>query len=182
MAVKALPAQDVLHQLLSYDPETGKFTWLPRSVDGFATLRAGRLWNTIHAGAPAFTGIHPNGYAEGRINGVRFKAHRVAWKYFYGSEPGEIDHINGDRADNRIANLREVERVDNTRNRAQYANSKTGVPGVVWHKPSGKWLAKIGLNYKTIHLGTFDEFHEAVAARKAAELEYGFHRNHGRAA
>lgn len=182
MAAKALPAQDVLLQLLSYNPETGRLYWRTRPVEGFATLRAGRLWNTRFANYEAFTGRHPTGYCVGRVDGQRYKAHRVIWKMVYGTDPEEIDHVNGDRADNRLNNLREVYRLENTRNRAKSAKNSSGVQGVSWHKAAGKWAAKIGIGYRTINLGLFKEFHEAVAARKAAELEYGFHENHGRAA
>lgn len=180
MAAKALPSQAELLQLLRYDPQSGSLVWRPRPVETFATERAGKLWNTIYADKEAFTGVHLTGYRQGRIHGVRFKMHRVVWAMAYGVEPGELDHINGDRADNRLANLREVPRLTNSQNRAMPRSNTSGVQGVTWHKASRKWLAKINDNNRTVYLGTFDSFDEAVAARKAAEVKYGYHANHGR--
>lgn len=182
MAFRALPERDTLLQLLSYDPETGKLFWCERPVEMFPSRRSAGRWNTLYAGQEAFTGVHLTGYRQGRIDGERYKAHRVIWKMMTGEDPGEIDHINGDRADNSWANLREVERLENSRNRARHYGNTSGVCGVMWHKAGQKWLAKIGVGYAQIHLGVFDTFEEAVAARKAAEAEHGFHENHGRAA
>lgn len=188
MAAKALPAQDVLHQLLSYDPETGKLFWKERDVDWFnATAtrtaeHAAKQWNSAHAGKSAFTARMPHGHFAGRILGTAFLAHRVIWKMVHGTEPAVIDHIDGDGSNNRVSNLRSVTQLENNQNASRRTNNKTGVSGVYWSSPKSKWCACIRVKGHQTHVGYFKQFHEAVAARKAAELEYGFHRNHGRAA
>lgn len=183
MAAKALPAQDVLHQLFSYDPETGKLFWKERDVSWFKDGRRSAQgnadwWNKRFAGKEAFTAREGAGYRSGGIFGVVYKAHHVAWVIVHGSISGEIDHINGVKDDNRLCNLRDVTRAVNMQNKPRNANNVSGVPGVFWHTASQSWAAKI----KSVHLGIFHSFDEAVAARKAAERKYGFHENHGRAA
>lgn len=187
MAARALTAHDVLHQLLSYDAETGRLRWKWRDTSWFepsATRSAehiAALWNARYAGTPALDGIDGNGYRHGHLSGRIVKAHRIIFKMLHGYEPEQIDHENGDRSDNRQANLVAATNATNTKNAKRRADNTSGVVGVTWYpheRVTGKWLAKI----KGKHLGMFDQFDEAVAARKAAEIEYGFHRNHGRAA
>lgn len=180
MAAKALPSQEVLRQLLRYEPETGKLFWRERPTELFESPRIAKRWNSIYAGTEAFTTLHATGYVEGRIFGLRYKAHRVIWKLVYGTDPYEIDHINGQRAFNALANLREVNRQENSRNRALCSTNTSGVTGVFFHTAASKWVAKIGVGFDHVHLGTFDKFDDAVAARRTAEIEHGFHQNHGR--
>lgn len=94
-----------LRQLVEYDPETGSLIWKQR--DGNARL------NSKLAGKPAFAQLS-DGYLTGRIKGKNYKAHRIAWAVAYGEWPqGQIDHINGDRSDNRLPNLRVVSNSEN---------------------------------------------------------------------
>jgi hypothetical protein len=91
----------------------------------------------------------------------------------------EVDHINGDKLDNRKSNLRLCTHAENGRNLKVKTTNKTGVAGVSWDKARNKWAARIKLNYKGIYLGRFDRFDDAVKARKSAENKYfgGFARN-----
>jgi hypothetical protein len=117
----------------------------------------------------------------GNIFGLRLPAHRVVWAIHRGVWPdGEIDHINGDRADNRISNLRDVTRSENARNAAKPRTNRSGVVGVNWRTSKGKWRAYISEGDRTTHLGYFDDFSEAVNVRIAEERRRGFHENHGR--
>lgn len=105
----------------------------------------------------------------------------MAWLYIYGEFPdGEIDHINGNKADNRICNLRCVDHFTNMKNYPLPRNNKSGIIGVSWYKALSKWEAKIQHDGKSIHLGYFDDLDDAAKARKAAEEKYSFHANHGR--
>ena len=90
---------------------------------------------------------------HGMINSKPYKAHRVIWKMVYGSDPHYIDHINGDRTDNRISNLRSVTKAQNNRNKRLRSDNKSGVTGVHWYNPRNKWRVDVRYNGKTKHIG-----------------------------
>lgn len=187
MAAKPLPPQDLLHQLLRYEPETGKLYWRERPVSSFedgehSAERRAIAWNGKYAGTEACSAKKKNGYLNGRFFGSYYFAHRVIWKMVHGSDPEHIDHVNGIKADNRITNLRSVSNHINHKNMPRQNNNTSGVTGVGWHGVTQKYHARIKVSGRTIHLGLFETFEDAVAAREAAELRYGFHRNHGRRA
>lgn len=98
----------------------------------------------------------------------------------HGVWPDFIDHINGDKADNRITNLRSIVKQENHRNMKRFSSSSTGVTGVTRHHQTNKWRAYITVNQKQLSLGCFERIDDAIAARKAAEAAHGFHPNHGR--
>jgi len=167
--------------LLTYEPTTGKLYWSKRPRDFFKSDGEMIRWNNRYAGREAFR-VNANGYRSGMILRKCHRAHQVAWLLFYGCWPnGDIDHINGRRDDNRIENLRVVSRKENCRNRKRSAKNRTGVNGVSEHLP-GRWRAYIGTDTGNIYLGVFHSFEAAVAARKEAEKQHGYHQNHGRAA
>lgn len=183
MATKPLPSPEVLRQLLSYDPETGKLFWKEWPQHTFLSGpdqdRYCRRWNTIYSGKQAMQTIESKGYCVGRVQGATQKAHRVAWAIHFGEWPvGQIDHINGIKTDNRIANLREVTPAGNSQNRPKRCDNSTGITGVFRRKAG--WSALIVVNQKHIWLGAFPSKAEAASARKEAEMKYGFHPNHGR--
>lgn len=162
MAFRPLPSQEVLRQLLDYDPETGALRYIGASTTAFHTF------------------VDRDGYVQCKIGSEIFKAHRLIWRLVTGVEPHFVDHINGDRADNSWLNLRSVKKGDNARNRKAPSNNTSGDVGVSFRHDTGKWLAFIGFRGRKHRLGYFTEKTDAVAARKAAEREYGFHENHGR--
>ena len=169
-----MPDQSYLRSVLSYDPETGLLTWLGRKGD----TRFVRTFNSRFAAKPAFTTL-VRGYLQGRIDVRLFYAHRIIWKLMTGEEPDDVDHLNGKRSDNRWANLRNVSRTENMRNRRLSDANTSGVFGVsktYW----GAWQAKIGDQNRTVTIGSFRTKQEAVAARKSAERKLGYHENHGR--
>ena len=92
----------------------------------------------------------------------------------------QVDHINHDRTDNRIENLRLVNANENGKNQKASVRNKSGVVGVSWKKSKNKWHSQIMVNGKQIHLGFFDNIDEAKKARIDAERKYGFHENHGK--
>jgi hypothetical protein len=169
-----------LRELLDYDPETGALTWKSRSLIWFNSERARSVWNSRYAGKPAFGKTNKEGYFRGSLLGKRYQAHRVAWAIHYGKWPEkQIDHINGDRADNRIANLRDVSRAQNQKNMRLSSANTSGVSGIYWCSNAKQWRAVITSDGKRHHLGYFHSMSEAISARKSAEKRHNFHPNHG---
>ena len=159
---------ETVRELLSYDPETGVFKWKVRVSK---KVRIGDIAG--HARA--------DGYCVIRIRGKFYLAHRLAHLMMTGSWPnGDIDHINGSTSDNCWVNLRDVSRRDNLKNSRRRNDNTSGVTGVT--RRYRKWRVEIRVNKKQIHLGSYEDFFEAVCARKSAERRYDFHPNHGRAA
>jgi len=171
---------EIARELLHYEPETGKLYWKERGPEYFEDARAMNWWNSRYANKAALAYKPSDGYMTGRVFGRFFRAHRVIWLIVYGGFPNkEIDHINGDRSDNRLVNLREVNRSENARNLGKSSVNTSGVIGVNWHKNRKMWGSYITIEGKQHSLGYFDFLEEAVKARKQAEIEHGFHPNHG---
>ena len=152
-------------RLLKYNPKTGEFIWLKSKGSNKAGDIAGGLIN---------------GYVKIKVNNRNHYAHRLAWFYVYGAWPeNQIDHINHDRSDNRIDNLREVTGKENSKNQKMHITNSSGVTGVYWRKDRSKWRAAIHVNNIFIGLGSYIDKFEAICARKSAEVLYGYHPNHG---
>lgn len=166
-----LPSQKQLQELLNYNPVSGVLIWRYRSGNN--------SFNARDAGTSAFCTPMRNGYLCGRISGKTYYAHRIAWKWLYGTEPPFLDHINHDRADNRINNLRAVSKQENCRNVSMGKRNSSGQVGVIWENSRNRWRAEIKIDGRIYSLGRFVTFDSAVKARKAAEAKYGFHENHG---
>lgn len=156
MAAADLTAARV-RELLTYEPETGVFRWRNPASN---RMKPGQI-----AGSP-----NNLGYVYLTIDGRKYRAHRVAWLVLHGLMPTEeIDHINGNRADNRAANLRLSDRASNMLNqRGPRADNRTGVAGVKRTK-SGRFIARFAGGGKTAYLGTFDTVDDAAAAYAAAK-------------
>lgn len=166
--------------VLRCDPENGLLFWKERPLEMFPRARDGKSWNTRYAGKEASTAKNDT-YRQVCIFYQYIRAHRIIWMFVHGNWPnGEIDHIDGDRSNNRIKNLRLVTDSENRRNSKRPSNNVSGVMGVYWRKDLSKWEAKITVSGSQKHIGTFCNFDEAVVARKSAEAKYGYHENHGR--
>ena len=158
------------NELFKYEPETGL---LIRKVT------TGN--NRFHAGTAAGCSS-PDGYLRVRIDKVLHQVHRVCYLLAYGSLPDDmqVDHINHVRDDNRLCNIRLVDNTINSRNASIGKNNTTGVCGVWVDKRGAKrYCAEIKVNRIKKFLGRFETLEEAAAARREAELKYGFHSNHG---
>lgn len=163
-----LTAED-LSKVLSYDSETGALEWISpcwRANKG----ECSHIFNSASGKT----------YRRLNYNKKIYMAHRIIWLLHTGSWPvGQIDHINGDGTDNRISNLRDVSPYENHKNVKLLSNNKSGTCGVYWCSTKNRWLAKITVNKKLILIGVFSIKSDAIDARKKAEIEYGFHPNHG---
>jgi len=135
-------------------------------------------WNARYAGKSAFAGTDKDGYGKGKVDGATYSAHRVAFAIFHGYWPAEtIDHINGDPADNRPENLRQVSHTDNVKNRCVSNNTFTGQIGI--NKCSGSKNFRVRLAGQAF--GTYTNLEDAMRVRDQKLTELGFHPNHGRA-
>ena len=160
-------AQKELKELLHYNPETGLFT---RKVSLSNRVKIGDIAGSINS----------SGYIAIRVRGNPLSAHRLAWLYVHGVWPeNEIDHINQNRADNRLINLREVTGKENHKNMSLYKANTSGVCGVNWNRKYSKWHSRINVDGKSVWLGQYDDKFEAICSRMSAKNKYGFHENHG---
>lgn len=192
MAEADLPSQSTLHKLLMYDPHTGVLSWRLRPAEFFANSGRGgsegqaSRWNGRWAGKRAGTLHKQSGYiylSLPKVGGgsIRVLGHRTIWCHFFGVWPKlQIDHVNGLRHDNRIANLREASNKHNARNMTLMASNTSGVCGVYWERSVGKWCAQIIVDGKRVYLGVFDKIDGAISARKAADRRFGFSDMHGK--
>jgi hypothetical protein len=168
----------LLREFLRYEPETGKLYWLPRDRRHFETQRACSTWNAVYPGREALTADNGDGYRIGTICQQKMRAHRVIWVIVHGEWPEYIDHINGDRADTRLRNLRAVSHQENMKNQPRRRTNTSGRMGVSWR--DGKWIAYASVDGKQRQLGKFVAFEDACAARSKFESDHGYHMNDGR--
>jgi hypothetical protein len=165
MPVKII-TQKRVKEALQYSPETGVFKWkIQTSV-------------RISVGDDAGTKTR-TGYIHIKLDGYIYAAHRLIWMYMYGFFPKNIDHIDHDRSNNRLPNLRDVTHIENMSNQKIRSTNTSGIMGVRWDENRNKWHTRIRAQGKNFHLGRFQDFFLACCARKSAELKYGFHPNHG---
>lgn len=165
---KKLPSLDVLRARYSYDPETGEL----RNLVGYRNVRLGGIAGSL---CPDNSVTPTRHYRVLNLGGQNYKAHRIAWLMHHGYDPGEmlVDHKNGNSLDNRAENLRLATGAQNSQNQSKNANNSCGSKGVV-QVSTGKWVAKIGVNRKRIHVGTYLTREEAEAAYfSAAMLQHG---------
>lgn len=171
---------DELLLFLEIDFDSGEMVWKRRSRDMFRSKRAWSTWNSKFAGKSALSSFQGDGYRCGTLLGSPVLAHRVLFAAYHGHWPEFIDHINGDRSDNRIANLRSVSKIENSCNAKKPISNSSGYVGVSWNERDRRWSAYITLNRKRKALGNFTEKEDAILCRKKAEQDFGFHPNHGR--
>lgn len=151
-----------LRELTTYSSETGLFRWRALTSK-YSHAKIGDVAGWLNG----------DGYRDIQIDCKTYRAHRLAWLYVHGVWPSDqVDHINRDRTDNRIENLREASNTENQRNASKPYTNTSGHVGVAWHKYTQKWRAYIRHDGKNLHLGLFTELEDAVAARKAGELKY----------
>lgn len=159
--------QQILKENLSYNSDSGLFTWLKSTHN---QVKIGDVAGTVR-----------KGYICIRIKGKDYAAHRLAWVYVYGELPyNDIDHINHNTSDNRIVNLRIVNKKENQHNASIRKDNTSGFTGVTWHKVANKWMAQICIDGTRKNLGYFTNLNDAISARQDANIKYGYHANHGK--
>jgi hypothetical protein len=176
-----------LNVYFNYEAKTGFLFWKPRLAYQFEAKIASaeaicNMWNSKFAGKRALTSPNSDGYLHGKLNSESVSAHGCVWALFNGEWPSlEVDHIDGDKANNRISNLRLVTRQGQNRNSCRRSDNTSGATGVSYSKNTAKWRARILVGGKQVYLGYFEDIEDAIIARKKAEEQYGYHDNHGRA-
>lgn len=134
---------------------------------------------TIKAGKKVES-VSNRGYVVVQVGGKRYLAHRIIWLLLNGQIPVMIDHIDGNKQNNLIENLREVNNTLNHWNERKRSTNKSGHKGVWWHKQSRRWEAACRVNGKQITIGRFERIEDAVeAVRKFREQQHGEYANHG---
>ena len=158
--ILTLPSLKRLRELFSYDSQTGVFT---------------RMVATQNGPIGSVVGGESGGYIILWVDGVRYRAHRIAWTMGTDaelSEDLEIDHKNGDKRDNRLCNLRPATSSQNIAAQGPRRNNVSGIRGVNFDAQTGKWRARIEVNKRSISLGRYASFEEATRARLDAEVKY----------
>lgn len=151
---------DEAKEILAYEASTGLFFWRKK------------ISRKVVVGKTAGC-VGGHGYFEIRIHGVKHKGHRLAWLLTHDVwPPNEVDHINGDRSDNRLCNLRLATSCENKQNASRRSDNSSGHPGVSWYKKTGSWRADIQLNGKQKYLGSFHVLEDAISAYQAAKSEF----------
>jgi hypothetical protein len=160
MKAKKLPDLCVINDLINYDSETGIFTW---KKDRRNSIKKGDTLKQVDS----------KGYPRVKIDGERYLLHRIAYYLYYGEEPEFIDHINNNRSDNRIDNLRACTLSQNGFNVGLSPKSTTGVKGVTWSKASKKYQCTLKVKGKSYYFGMYDDLE--LAELVAMEARNKFH-------
>jgi len=168
MKVLPLPSRERLDELLIFNADTGEISWkVAKARRNKIGDIAGDIWTCPRTGKQ---------YRRICIDGIRYWMHRLARFYYYGDQPIEVDHANGNGLDNRKDNLRPSNRDHNQKNQKMYKNNTSGVIGVYYDKRAKLWVARYGSKefmkkHKTHKY--FNDFFEAVCCRKSWENQYG---------
>ena len=158
---------DYANYLFKYDPKTGNLYRRVKGTEEFRSKPAGTKTKT--------------GYIQIGVNGKLYLAHRIIMLLVNKnlSDDYQVDHIDHNRLNNKLNNLRVVSQSGNMRNSGVRSDSSTGVTGVVYLEGARKYRANIFVRGKRIHIGLYQTLEEAATARKEADVKYGYHKNHG---
>ena len=168
------------------DSHNGTITWKKRPLHHFSSTRVMNIWNAKNAYkiAGSLKGGRTPYYCV-QIDGKKYTNHRIIWEMINGkiSDGLFIDHIDGNALNNSIKNLRVVTNAENSKNQRIRRTNTSGCMGVYFNKALSKWAADITtVKGKRTHIGYYADKDQAIKARKQAELENGYHANHGRVA
>lgn len=177
MGYRSYITAEYVRSRLIYDKMNGSFVWRPKKV---LDPHYDTIWNTRYADTSAGT-VNAHGYLIITLDMNKIAAQRLAWIYCTGKWPLEhLDHIDGNKLNNRLDNLRLASTAQNSWNTGKKKRNTSGIKGVFWDKSRGKWLAAIGYKRKIINLGRYDDKEEAAKAyRDAAKRLHGEYMNLG---
>ncbi len=169
---KELPSQERLRELFDYDADTGNLIWKVRPVSAFKNQHDCNAWNTNFAGKVAGCITKSTGYRVIRIDDLLYFAHRLIYALHHGVCPSDlqIDHIDGNKPNNRVENLRLATSAENSQNVGKRCNNTSGFTGICWHKHHQKFRASIKINSRDKHLGYFTTAEEAAEAYSTAAI------------
>ena len=173
-----LPSVDFLRECFHYDLETGKLFWREdRPLSHFSSRRIQKTFNGQFAGKEAGTD-NGKGYKRVSLKNKLVLVHKIIWAMTYDKWPEkQIDHIDHDRSNNRLENLREVSHKENHRNMSFRSDNVSGITGV--YKRGNKWSAEVKVDGKKIALGCYANKDDAAKVVLEARREAGYHPNHG---
>jgi hypothetical protein len=166
--------QQRIKELLDYDGLTGLLRWkVERRCGEFNSV-------VVCKKGDKAGGLRPDGYLSISIDHKRYQVHRIIWMHVFGEMPAkdmDIDHIDGNRSNNAISNLRLANRSQNHQNLRgpKVTNKTSGVLGVYFEKKRNKWRARLNINKKTIDLGFYEHLDDAKKAREAGVKKYFTH-------
>jgi hypothetical protein len=162
--------QAYLKTILHYDPETGIFTRLSSNSNNKNNLIGKKVG-----------GLTTSGYVVINIGYFQHRAHRLAFLYQTGAMPSSnLDHLNGEKDDNRWCNLREASNHQNMCNKKRYRGKKTGLCGAQWAEKAQVWRVFFSIDKKNTYLGAYDTIFEAAAVRISMQNNNGYTSRHGR--
>lgn len=169
---------EMLEQLIILDDKTGFMWWRYRPRSLFNSDKEFRRWNTRYAGTRALSSLSDRGYLTGTIMGTRVSAHRIVYALHHREWPENgIDHVNGDKTDNRPVNLRDVTQTLNSKNARMRKDNTSGATGVV--RSGNSWTARIDVDGERKYLGCFATKDKAIEARSIAQSLEQFSDRHG---
>lgn len=170
MICKKLPDQNILHEFLNYDPSTGELRWKKRDRKWFNSDREYKYFNNRFSGEIAGS----KNRVLIRWNGDRLNISRVIYKWMTNTEPQNVTFNDLDVKNLKWSNLTEYNDISKMRHYHYSCNrrNRSGCIGVIWNKVNKKWISNFGLNNKLIHLGSYNDYKDAVKAREEAEKDY----------
>ena len=154
-----------------FDYRDGQLYWKERPRSDFNTELAYLQWNPKHAGKQAgcYSG---NRHGLVAINRKHYQLHRIIFFWHYGYFPKIVDHADCNPQNNKIENLRAATKAENQRNNGMFSHNTSGYKGVVWSKLARKWLARVKVNGKTKHLGSYEDVELADLVAQEARNKY----------
>lgn len=173
--------KDYLSECFLADYSSGQLIWKTRPLHHFHDVRAQKILNARHAGRIAGT-PGKDGYVRVLLGRKSYLIHRIIWTLAHGNIPNDmhIDHINHDRSDNSLGNLRIVSRKENLKNKSRSSRNSTGYSGITFRPDDGKYMVRISVNGKRYSAGCFSSLEEAVSVRNMELSKNNYHPNHGR--